>query len=143
MGADSAIEIIQNCTYKDYTEVGNSLDATGLENMLSSITVMKNVNAYRKSVGLSELEVSYKLIAAAIADANYSTKNVEHAQQFDVGENLAWSYRDPCKAWIYQERICLTRLQLPLVRRIFPERTPTTSGMPTRTSSITTVSVIT
>ena len=65
---------------------------------------MKNVNAYRKSVGLSELEVSYKLIAAAIADANYSTKNVEHAQQFDVGENLAWSYRDPCKAWIYQEK---------------------------------------
>lgn len=104
MGADSAIEIIQNCTYKDYTEIGNSLDATGLENMLSSITVMKNVNAYRKSVGLSELEVSYKLIAAAIADANYSTKNVEHAQQFDVGENLAWSYRDPCKAWIYQEK---------------------------------------
>lgn len=104
MGADSAIEIIQNCTYKDYTEIGNSLDATGLENMLSSITVMKNVNAYRKSVGLSELEVSYKLIAAAIADANYSTKNVEHAQQFDVGENLAWSYRDPCKTWIYQEK---------------------------------------
>lgn len=104
MGADSAIEIIQNCTYKDYTEIGNSLDATGLENMLSSITVMKNVNAYRKSVGLSELEVSYKLIAAAIADANYSTKNVEHAQQFDVGENLAWSYRDPCKVWIYQEK---------------------------------------
>ena len=84
MGADSAIEIIQNCTYKDYTEIGNSLDATGLENMLSSITVMKNVNAYRKSVGLSELEVSYKLIAAAIADANYSTKNVEHAQQFET-----------------------------------------------------------
>lgn len=104
MGADSAIEIIQNCTYKDYTEIGNSLDATGLENMLSSITVMKNVNAYRKSVGLSELQVTYKLIAASIADANYSTKNLEHAQQFDVGENLAWSYRDPCKAWIYQEK---------------------------------------
>lgn len=72
--------------------------------MLSSITVMKNVNAYRKSVGLSELQVTYKLIAASIADANYSTKNLEHAQQFDVGENLAWSYRDPCKAWIYQEK---------------------------------------
>ena len=104
MGADSAIEIIQNCTHKDYTEVGNSLDATSLDNMLLSITVMKNVNAYRKSVGLSELQVTYKLIAAAIADANYSTKNLEHAQQFDVGENLAWSYRDPCKAWIYQEK---------------------------------------
>ena len=71
---------------------------------MKSIIKVKNVNAYRKSVGLSELEVSYKLIAAAIADANYSTKNVEHAQQFDVGENLAWSYRDPCKAWIYQEK---------------------------------------
>ena len=104
MGADSAIELIQNCTYKDYTEIGNSLDATSLDNMLLSITVMKNVNAYRKSVGLSELQVTHKLIAAAIADANYSTKNVEHAQQFDVGENLAWSYRDPCKAWIYQEK---------------------------------------
>ena len=104
MGADSAIEIIQNCTYKDYTEVGNSLDATSLDNMLAAIPYMKSINEYRKSVGLSELQVTYKLIAAAIADANYSTKNVEHAQQFDVGENLAWNYRDPCKAWIYQEK---------------------------------------
>ena len=72
--------------------------------MITSCAALEPKNRYRKSVGLSELEVSYKLIAAAIADANYSTKNVEHAQQFDVGENLAWSYRDPCKAWIYQEK---------------------------------------
>ena len=36
MGADSAIEIIQNCTHKGYTEVGNSLDATSLDNMLAA-----------------------------------------------------------------------------------------------------------
>lgn len=105
MGADSAIEIIQNCTYKDYTEVGNSLDATGLDNMLAAIPYMKSINEYRKSVGLSELQVTYKLIAAAIANANYSDVKFGHSMQFDTSENLAWNYgTDPKPQWVDQEK---------------------------------------
>lgn len=105
MGADSAIEIIQNCTYKDYTEVGNSLDATSLDNMLAAIPYMKSINEYRKSVGLSELQVTYKLIAAAIANANYSDIKFGHSMQFDTSENLAWNYgTDPKPQWVDQEK---------------------------------------
>lgn len=105
MGADSAIEIIQNCTYKDYTEIGNSLDATSLDNMLAAIPYMKSINEYRKSVGLSELQVTYKLIAAAIANANYSDAKFGHSMQFDTTENLAWNYgTDPKPQWVDQEK---------------------------------------
>lgn len=105
MGADSAIEIIQNCTHKDYTEVGNSLDATSLDNMLAAIPYMKSINEYRKSVGLSELQVTYKLIAAAIANANYSDVKFGHSMQFDTSENLAWNYgTDPKPQWVDQEK---------------------------------------
>lgn len=105
MGADSAIEIIQNCTYKDYTEVGNSLDATSLDNMLATIPYMKSINEYRKSVGLSELQVTYKLIAAAIVNANYSDVKFGHSMQFDTSENLAWNYgTDPKPQWVDQEK---------------------------------------
>ena len=105
MGADSAIEIIQNCTHKDYTEVGNSLDATSLDNMLAAIPYMKSINEYRKSVGLSELQVTYKLIAAAIANANYSDVKFGHSMQFDTTENLAWNYgTDPKPQWVDQEK---------------------------------------
>lgn len=105
MGADSAIEIIQNCTYKDYTEVGNNLDATSLDNMLAAIPYMKSINEYRKSVGLSELQVTYKLIAAAIVNANYSDVKFGHSMQFDTGENLAWNYgTDPKPQWVDQEK---------------------------------------
>lgn len=105
MGADSAIEIIQNCTHKGYTEVGNSLDATSLDNMLAAIPYMKSINEYRKSVGLSELQVTYKLIAAAIANANYSDVKFGHSMQFDTSENLAWNYgTDPKPQWVDQEK---------------------------------------
>ena len=105
MGADSAIEIIQNCTHKDYAEVGNSLDATSLDNMLAAIPYMKSINEYRKSVGLSELQVTYKLIAAAIANASYSDVKFGHSMQFDTTENLAWNYgTDPKPQWVDQEK---------------------------------------
>ena len=91
MGAEDAANIILNAKYAGKTEVGNSKDATSLDNMLNAIRWMKSVNDYRKSVGLSELHVTYKLIAGAIADANYSDTVLDHARQYDFAENLAWN----------------------------------------------------
>ena len=105
MGADDAANIILNAKYAGKTEVGNSKDATSLDNMLNAIKWMKSVNDYRKSVGLSELHVTYKLIAGAIADANYSDTVLDHARQYDFAENLAWNYGiDPSGQWIEQEK---------------------------------------
>ena len=105
MGADDAVNIILNAKYAGKTEVGNSKDATSLDNMLNAIKWMKSVNDYRKSVGLSELHVTYKLIAGAIADANYSDTVLDHARQYDFAENLAWNYGiDPSGQWIEQEK---------------------------------------
>mgnify|MGYP000319194953 CR=1 FL=1 len=105
MGADDAVNIILNAKYVGKTEVGNSKDATSLDNMLNAIRWMKSVNDYRKSVGLSELQVTYKLIAGAIADANYSDTVLDHARQYDFAENLAWNYGiDPSGQWIEQEK---------------------------------------
>lgn len=105
MGAEDAANIILNAKYAGKTEVGNSKDATSLDNMLNAIKWMKSVNDYRKSVGLSELHVTYKLIAGAIADANYSDTVLDHARQYDFAENLAWNYGiDPSGQWIEQEK---------------------------------------
>lgn len=105
MGADDAVNIILNAKYAGKTEVGNSKDATSLDNMLNAIRWMKSVNDYRKSVGLSELQVTYKLIAGAIADANYSDTVLDHARQYNFAENLAWNYGiDPSGQWIEQEK---------------------------------------
>lgn len=105
MGAEDAANIILNAKYAGKTEVGNSKDATSLDNMLNAIRWMKSVNDYRKSVGLSELQVTYKLIAGAIADANYSDTVLDHARQYDFAENLAWNYGiDPSGQWIEQEK---------------------------------------
>lgn len=105
MGADDAVNIILNAKYAGKTEVGNSKDATSLDNMLNAIRWMKSVNDYRKSVGLSELHVTYKLIAGAIADANYSDTVLDHARQYAFAENLAWNYGiDPSGQWIEQEK---------------------------------------
>lgn len=105
MGADDAVNIILNAKYAGKTEVGNPKDATSLDNMLNAIRWMKSVNDYRKSVGLSELHVTYKLIAGAIADANYSDTVLDHARQYDFAENLAWNYGiDPSGQWIEQEK---------------------------------------
>ena len=99
------VNIILNAKYAGKTEVGNSKDATSLDNMLNAIRWMKSVNDYRKSVGLSELQVTYKLIAGAIADANYSDTVLDHARQYDFAENLAWNYGiDPSGQWIEQEK---------------------------------------
>ena len=46
-----------------------------------------------QSLGI--LKVTDYMMATAQADANYSLTNIGHAQQFDIGENLAWGYSDP------------------------------------------------
>lgn len=110
VGADDAADLILNCKYASLTKVGEEVDATSLTNMKQAIVWLKACNEYRKSVGLSELKVTYSMMATAIADANYSDTKVAHAQQFNVGENVAWNYgSDPFIQWVDQEKAVFDR----------------------------------
>ena len=110
VGADDAADLILNCKYAGLTKVGEEVDATSLTNMKQAIMWLKACNEYRKSVGLSELKVTYNMMATAIADANYSDTKVAHAQQFNVGENVAWNYgSDPFIQWVDQEKAVFDR----------------------------------
>lgn len=105
VGATDAIDILDNSRYASYTHKGEATDATSLENMKASIAQMKECNRLRKLHGLSELKVTYELMAMAQADANYSDSNIGHAGQFNVGENLAWGYVNPFDGWYTEEKI--------------------------------------
>lgn len=73
--------------------------------MKQAVVWLKACNEYRASVGLGELKVTYAMMATAIADANFSDTKVAHAQQFNVGENVAWNYgSNPFKQWVDQEK---------------------------------------
>lgn len=105
VGADDAADLILNCKYASLTKVGEEVDATSLTNMKQAIVWLKACNEYRKSVGLSELKVTYAMMATAIADANFSDTKTAHAVQFNVGENVAWNYgSDPFEQWVDQEK---------------------------------------
>lgn len=105
-GSSNAVSAILNSKYSGYTNVGSSSDATSLENMRNSILALFEYNErYRTGLGLPELRVNDLHMSYAIADANYSDRNIEHAQQFYCGENLAWNWgTDPYIQWYDQEK---------------------------------------
>ncbi|WP_306722773.1 CAP domain-containing protein, partial [Fannyhessea vaginae] len=103
-GATRALEILNKADYASFTHKGNPNDATAVKNMLASIPEMKVCNALRARHGLKPLRVTYELVAMAMSDANWSSSNIAHAQQFNVGENLAWYREKPFTGWYDQEK---------------------------------------
>ena len=103
-GATRALEILNKADYASFTHKGNPNDATAVKNMLASIPEMKVCNALRARHGLKPLRVTYELVAMAMSDANWSSSNIAHAQQFNVGENLAWYPEKPFTGWYDQEK---------------------------------------
>ena len=93
-----------------YTKMGQTDDATSLENMQASIAYLKECNEIRKQEGLSELKVSAWLMAIAQVNANYSKINVSHAGLYACAENLSWGYGyantsgSPFRGWYDEEK---------------------------------------
>ena len=112
VGANDAINALKNCQYASYTNQGLETDATNLENMKATFDFIRECNDLRKNEGvdptnnekLGELKVNDYMMATAQADANYSLTNIEHAHQFNIGENLAWGYKDPFTGWYDREK---------------------------------------
>ena len=103
-GATRALEILNKADYASFTHKGNPNDATAVKNMLASIPEMKVCNALRARHGLKPLRVTYELVAMAMSDANWSSSHIAHAQQFNVGENLAWYPEKPFTGWYDKEK---------------------------------------
>lgn len=104
VGAQDAVNVLKTAKYASSTDIGNENDATSLTNMSKSFAFMRECNKLRKSEGVGELLVTDRLMAIAQSNLNWSDKNVNHSQQFYVGENLSWNYPDPFTGWYDEEK---------------------------------------
>ena len=101
IGAIAATDIIKNPRGKlnGHTNIGATNDATSLDNVMNSISYLKEFNKIRVSEGLSELKVSMVLMAISQVNANWQRDtaeigNVAHSGVYKTGENAAWGYGD-------------------------------------------------
>lgn len=103
-GSTGAINLLNNAPYASYTKKGDPDDATSLDNVKASFQWIRKCNELRASEGVGTLKVSDIMMAASESDTNWSDSHIAHAEQFDVGENLAWGYRDPFSGWYTREK---------------------------------------
>ena len=104
VGADSALDVLNNAPYASFTVRGAENDATSLTNIKNSFAWMRECNRLRASEGLAPLRVTDRLMAIAESDLNWSDGNIDHSRQFNVGENLSWNYSDPFTGWYDDEK---------------------------------------
>lgn len=88
--AKEAVDVLNNAKYASYTQIGDETDATEYNHMGNALNYITSINKIREELGLCALKVNYVLMAIAQSDANYSSENLGHAKQYNVGENLAW-----------------------------------------------------
>ncbi|MDO4466425.1 MAG: InlB B-repeat-containing protein [Bacillota bacterium] len=106
----AAITALTTADYVSYTNnpeingVYDEYDATSLENMKDSLPFIKECNDLRAGEGVAELYITNDLMAKAQSNMNVSREIVNHSGQFNVGENLAWGYKDPFEGWYYMEK---------------------------------------
>lgn len=93
-----------------YTHMGQTGDATSLENMKASIPYLRECNEIRKKDGLPELSVSIFMMAIAQVNANYAQVEGNHSSAYGTCENLAWGYGEagtgasPFRGWYDYEK---------------------------------------
>lgn len=105
VGATEAAAILQdNTDISSYTHIGAAKDATSLENMKKAIDFIDECNTLRAKHGLSALKVTDTMMAVSQVQCNASASTMNHTQEYNVGENLAWGYRDPFNGWYTEEK---------------------------------------
>ena len=93
-----------------YTHMGQTGDATSLENMKASIAYLKEYDKLRKQNGLSTPKVSMAAMAIAQVNANYAQVEGNHSGVYGYSENLAWGYGEagtgasPFRGWYDYEK---------------------------------------
>lgn len=92
IGQGALNDIYTSCKFASYNVFDGVHDAATLDHVSDALTQIKAINTYRESVGLPALRVSPKLMIEAQCDAHYADKVTSHPQQFQLGENLAWTF---------------------------------------------------
>ena len=112
VGAEDALDVLRNEKYVSYTHPDEEDDATNLDNMKSSFEFIRDCNEIRageeidpeSKESLSMLKVTDYLMAAAQAYTDYARTNTENIHHFDIGENIAWGYKEPFTVWYDREK---------------------------------------
>lgn len=110
--ARTALSVLaaQSAKLSGYTDLEDPNDATSLENMKEACKTLARANELRayeselEGLELTPLMVSLELVAIAQKQLNWSDTNMNHAQVYFVGENLAWGHDDPVGSWYFSER---------------------------------------
>ncbi len=105
----ACLEILNTSKYSDSIKRGVKGDATSTENILKTFERIRMANLLRNSYELkgnpnAELKVTSKMMAMAMANADYSANVIEHASQFPVAEIASWGYIDPFDGWYWGEK---------------------------------------
>lgn len=104
-GASDAVDILQeNTAISSYTHIGAAEDATSLDNMKKALDFIDECNTLRAKHGLPALKVTDAMMAVSQVQCNASATTMNHTQEYNVGENLAWGYRDPFDGWYTEEK---------------------------------------
>ena len=109
VGATEAVAILKADKLKK-TKLGNSLDATNLNNLMNAVQMIRDVNANRakeaklENRNLPELKITHRLMANAIINCNYSSGVRAHSNNYETGytaisECLSWGSSDPALVW--------------------------------------------
>lgn len=88
----------------DDTHIGETDDATHLDNMKAAIGWLPEANELRESDGQPALPVSDFLMAQAQVNVNWSAVR-PRGHSGNGWDNLAWNYDNPFKGWFHDERV--------------------------------------
>lgn len=108
VGATGAYQVLTDSTVNGKLapsiKLGDPKDATSIDNMVATMEQLQKANQLRVNEGKPELKVSDTLMAIAQADVDWASTNIDHPQQFTVGENLSWGNIDPFISWYNEEK---------------------------------------
>ena len=111
MGATEALDVLNNAKYADATKKGSATDATSLENMKASLAFLEEYLELRAQEGYTgNTYVTDYYMAIAQSNANKSAETFDHCRQYNVGENLAWGWKDPFDGWYTEEKKLYERM---------------------------------
>ena len=106
-----ALEQIEICEYYGYMDCSDDDDATNLDNVAKSLSIMSKIDDLRASddnfEDYGEVYTDFFLMVSSAYTANISSTAYAHVSTFSSfanNEGLAWGYSDPTVGWYTEEK---------------------------------------
>ena len=113
-GATTAVDIVTGKSGVDSTkykeakvDLGAENDTTNLQNMKTSLDIVRRTNELRAGEGRSALKISHELMALSQVSTDWARYKVEHSG-IAGWENLAWDFsaKDAVDSWYAEKELC-------------------------------------